>query len=170
VKNEGNLIPLAKNRKACFVEMVESHRGQEGDQFTEQVRQAAPGSTLFSIAPEDAKTTSDAILQSPCDVFVVGAWVSVAGYRGTATLGGDFPDLLNSIIATNKPVILISLGNPYIVRSFAGVKAYMTTYSTVQTSETAAVKALFGLIPINGRLPVTIPGIAAYHWGLRVGQ
>ena len=76
------------------------------------------------------------------------------------------PELLNSLIATNKPVVLISLGNPYIVRSFAGVKAYLATYSTVQPSETAAVKALFGLIPIGGKLPVTIPGIAPYHAGI----
>ena len=169
VKNEGNLVPLSKNRKACFVEMVESHKGQEGDQFTDQLRQIAPGSALFSIAPDEVKASSDSILQSPCDLYVVAGWVSVAGYRGTATLGGDFPDLLNAIIATNKPVVLISLGNPYIVRNFTGVKAYMTTYSTVPTSETAAVKALFGLIPITGKLPVTIPGFAPYHEGLRVG-
>jgi len=30
----------------------------------------------------------------------------------------------------------------------------------VQTSERAAVKALFGEIPIHGKLPVTLPGIA----------
>jgi hypothetical protein len=46
------------------------------------------------------------------------------------------------------------------------VKAYLTTFSTVPPSEVAAVKALFGLEPITGKLPVTIPGIAPYHTGL----
>jgi hypothetical protein len=41
--------------------------------------------------------------------------------------------------------------------SFPKVGAYLTTYSTVPPSEVAAVRALFGEIPIRGRLPVTIP-------------
>ena len=166
VRNEGHLIPLAKGVKACVVAMVESHNGQEGDQFAEQLRQITPGTPFFSIAPDQVKDTSAAILSAPCDAYVVAAWVSVAGYRGNVALGGDFPDLLNSIVATDKPVALVSLGNPYIVRSFPNVKAYMTTYSTVPPSEVAAVKALFGLQPISGKLPVTIPGIAQYHTGL----
>jgi beta-N-acetylhexosaminidase len=168
VKNEGNLVPLAKTAKACVVAMVESHNGQEGDQFSDQLRQVAPGTPFFSIAPNEAKTSSDSILGAPCEIYVVAAWVSVAGYKGDVALNGDFPDLMNSIIATGKPVVLISLGNPYLVRRFFGVKAYIATYSTVPPSETAAVKALYGLIPITGRLPVTIPAIAAWHTGIQV--
>ncbi len=166
VKNDGNLIPLAKGVKACVVAMVESHNYQEGDQFADQLHQLSPGTPLFSIAPDQVKDTSAAILSTPCDVYVVAAWVSFAAYRGNVALGGDFPELLNSILATNKPVALISLGNPYIVRSFPNVNAYMTTYSTVPPSEVAAVKALFGLEPITGKLPVSIPGVAPYHTGL----
>jgi len=170
VRNEGNLIPLSRNAKTCFVAMVESHNGHEGEQFAEQLHQIAPGAPLFSIAPDEARTSSDAILAAPCDAYVVAAWVSVAGYRGDVALGGDFPELLNRILGTAKPVALVSLGNPYVVRSFAGVRAYMTTFSTVPPSETAAVKALFGLIPITGKLPVTIPGIAPYQAGLHLPQ
>jgi beta-N-acetylhexosaminidase len=169
VRNEGNLIPLAKGAKACMVAMVESHKGQEGDQFADQLHQIAPEAPFFSIAPDQVKDNSATILAAPCDTYVVAAWVSVAGYRGNVALGGDFPDLMNALLATNKPVALISLGNPYIVRGFPNVKAYMTTYSTVPPSEAAAVKALFGLEPITGKLPVTIPGLAPYHAGLTIG-
>jgi len=166
VRNEGNLIPLAKAAKACIVAMVESHNGQESDQFADQLRQIAPGTPFFSIAPDQARDNSAKILSTPCDTYVVAAWVSVAGYRGNVVLGGDFPDLLNAIIATHKPIALISLGNPYIVRSFPNVKAYMATFSTVAPAEVAAVKALFGLQPITGKLPVSIPEIAPYHAGI----
>jgi beta-N-acetylhexosaminidase len=166
VKNEGNLIPLAKGVKACFVAMVESHNYQEGDAFADQLHQVAPGTPLFSIAPDQVKDTSALILSSPCDVYVVAAWVSVAGYRGNVALGGDFPDLMNSILATGKPIAFVALGNPYIARGFPSVKACMLTYSTVPPSESAAVKALFGVEPISGKLPVTIPGIAPYGAGI----
>ena len=72
------------------------------------------------------------------------------------------------MIATKKPVALVALGNPYLLRNFPDVAAYMTTYSTVAPSEISVVKALFGEIPINGKLPVTIPGFATYGDGLSV--
>jgi beta-N-acetylhexosaminidase len=55
-----------------------------------------------------------------------------------------------------------------MIRSFAGASAYLTTYSSVAPSEVAAVKALFGEIPIQGHLPVTIPGIAKYGDGIQI--
>ncbi len=166
VKNEGHIVPLARTAKACIVAMVESHNGQEGDRFADQLRQVAPSLPFFSIAPDQVESATPAILSAQCDVYVAAAWVSVASYRGNVALGGDFPALLNRLIATDKPVILISLGNPYIVRGFPNVKAYLATYSTVPPSEEAAVKALFGLEPITGKLPVTIPGIAPCGAGL----
>ena len=45
---------------------------------------------------------------------------------------------------------LVSLGSPYLVRSFPKVSAYLTTYSPVVTAEISAVKALFGEIEIGG--------------------
>jgi beta-N-acetylhexosaminidase len=65
-------------------------------------------------------------------------------------------------------VVLVALGNPYLLRSFPGVGAYLTTYSTVPPAETAAVEALFGEISIQGRLPVTIPGLAKYGDGIQL--
>jgi beta-N-acetylhexosaminidase len=64
--------------------------------------------------------------------------------------------------------MLAALGNPYLVRSFPKVAAYLTTYSPTPTSETALAKALFGEIAITGQLPVTIPGIAKYGDGIQV--
>ena len=61
---------------------------------------------------------------------------------------------------------LIALGNPYLLRNFPTVTAYMATFSTVPPSEIAAVKALFGEIAIRGHLPVTIPGLANYGDGI----
>jgi beta-N-acetylhexosaminidase len=81
-------------------------------------------------------------------------------------LGGGFAPFVQNLVATKKPVALIAMGNPYLLRSFPDVAAYMTTYSTVSPSEVAAVKALFGEIAIGGKLPVSIPGFAAYGDGI----
>ncbi len=104
----------------------------------------------------------DALLQpgSSAAQYVIAAFASVAANRGNAALGGALPTLVQNLIATKKPVIFMALGNPYFLRNFPEVAAYVATYSTVPPSEIAAVKALFGEITVQGRLPVSIPGFA----------
>jgi beta-N-acetylhexosaminidase len=77
-----------------------------------------------------------------------------------------FAKMLDTLIAAGKPVTLVALGNPYLLGSFPKVAAYLATYSTVPPAEVAAVKALFGEIPIRGHLPITIPDIAKYGDGI----
>jgi beta-N-acetylhexosaminidase len=105
---------------------------------------------------------------SGCSQIVAAAFVTVSAYRGNVAMAGAFPDFLNGLIAGKTPVTLVALGNPYLVRSFPNVSAYLATYSPTPTSEAALAKALFGEIDLTGRLPVTIPGIAKYGDGIQL--
>jgi beta-N-acetylhexosaminidase len=58
------------------------------------------------------------------------------------------------------------MGNPYLVSDFPKIENYMCTFSNATVSEVAAIKALFGEIPIRGHLPVTIPNVAQRGAGL----
>jgi beta-N-acetylhexosaminidase len=103
-----------------------------------------------------------------CDTTAVLAFASVASYRGNLALPGPFPGLVDKLAVSGKPIILVSLGNPYLVRNFPQVTAYIAAFSPVPTSEIAAVKALYGEIEINGHHPVTIPGVADFGFGIHV--
>jgi beta-N-acetylhexosaminidase len=168
VKNENDMLPL--RGPACFVVLQESRGSQAGRAFAAEVRRRAPGAALFTVDPQafDAELASIGGKAATCDAVVVAAFVSVAAYRGSVALAGGYPKLMEALIASGRPVALVALGNPYLVRSFPGVTAYLTTYSTVPPSEIAAVKALFGEMPVQGRLPVTIPGVATYGHGIRL--
>jgi beta-N-acetylhexosaminidase len=63
---------------------------------------------------------------------------------------------------------LISLGNPYLLRDYPDAGSYGATFSTSSTSEIAAAKAILGEIPITGKMPVSIPGLAKIGDGLDV--
>ena len=62
-------------------------------------------------------------------------------------------------LAGDKTVV-IALGSPYLAQNFGAVQNYLCTYSNAPTSELSAVKALFGELSPQGKLPVTLPGIA----------
>ena len=61
---------------------------------------------------------------------------------------------------------MVAMGNPYLASDFPKIENYMCTFSNASVSEVAAIKALFGEIPIRGHLPVSIPNVAPRGVGL----
>jgi len=172
VKNEGPLVPLKSGGPAAFLLLPEARCDDQGKAFAAEVKRRSPGAPIVTLDPaaSDADFAGALETAKQADVVVVAAFVSVSAYRGSVALAGGYPKLLDALIGSAKPVILIALGNPYLVRTFPGVRAYLTTYSTAPPSEIAAVKALYGEIPITGRLPVSIPGVAQYGDGIQLGR
>jgi beta-N-acetylhexosaminidase len=170
VRNTGNLVPLAAPERSCFVVMPESRYSNSGQVFTSEVHKRAARAAVATIDPSMSRPDVETAINglSSCDSYAVAAFASVAAYRGTVGLTGELPHAIEMLAATGKPVALIALGNPYLLRSFPNVAAYLATFSTVPPSETAAVKALWGEIAISGHLPVTIPGEAKYGEGIQV--
>jgi beta-N-acetylhexosaminidase len=70
-------------------------------------------------------------------------------------------NLLRQVLrSAAEKTIVVALGSPYIAAQLPEVQTYMCTFSNGHDSEESAVKAMFGEIPMTGRLPVTIPNIA----------
>jgi len=170
VSNDGSLLPLRAPAKTCFFTLAESHRSNEGFEFAQEVRRREKNATVIQLDASLPAAALDLAVQktAPCETVVVAAFASVAAYRGDVALGGDFPRMLDALFATGKPVALIALGNPYLVRSFPKAAAFLLTFSTVPPSETAAVQAIFGELPIRGHTPVTIPGVAKPGEGIQL--
>jgi len=170
VRNQGDLVPLAAPERACYVVMQENRYSSEGQAFTQEVRRRAKGANVVSLDPSlPAAAVDDAVGKlAACESYVAAAFSSAAAYRGNLALGGELPRVLETLAASGKPVVLVSLGSPYLMRSFPAVGAYLATYSTVPPSEVAAVRALFGEIAIRGRLPVSIPGLAQVGDGIQL--
>ena len=170
VKNDGNLIPLHAPAKTCFLTLAERRYSNEGLEFAQEVHRREKNATVIDLDASLAGASLDAAVEktAACESVVVAAFASVAAYRGDAALGGEFPHMLDGLFATGKPVVLIALGNPYLVRSFPRAAALLLTFSTVPPSETAAVKALFGESAISGHTPVSIPGVARLGDGIQL--
>lgn len=168
VRNENGLLPLKPAGDTAFFILTEGTSSVEGQEFALEVRRRAvmANVTLLDSKMSDADLEAAVGRAGTADRYVVAAFASVAAYRGSVALGGGFPQLIGDLIATKKPVALIAMGNPYLLRNFPDVEAYMTTYSTVPPAEISAVKALFGEIAIVGKLPVSIPGLAKYGDGI----
>jgi beta-N-acetylhexosaminidase len=116
----------------------------------------------------DAELNGVAQAMSGCQSIYAAAFVTVAAYRGSVALEGGLNNFLQSLIKGPAPVALISLGNPYLLRYFPDVSGYAATFSPAAASEIAAARAIFGEISIQGRMPVSIPGLAKVGDGIQV--
>ena len=146
VKNDGDLLPLKQPGAACYLVLAENRFGMQGRRFLDELRRRQPKASATLLDPALPETEFDAAAArlSQCETAVVAAFAG-------------FPKLVESLIATGKPVALVAFGSPYVLRQFPRATAYLAAFSTTPTSEAAAIKALFGEIPIRGKLPVTIP-------------
>ncbi len=67
------------------------------------------------------------------------------------------------------PMVFVSLGSPYYLTMLPNVDAYLCAYGDLPSSQRALAKVLHGERGTVGRLPVTIPGLAAYGDGVVLG-
>jgi beta-N-acetylhexosaminidase len=120
-------------------------------------RFAAGMSNEILKAVEEAKTVVVAVYAVP-NAGKTGNGVALADATGT---------LMQQVLdRAAKKTTVVAMGNPYLAGDFPKVENYMCTFSNATVSEIAAVKALFGEIPIRGHLPVTIPNVAARGAGI----
>ena len=170
VKDDKHLFPVPGASGSCLVVMAESAFSQRGESLANEFRRGARDLQTYVVNPSVPDPVLSAIAQDTahCKQIYVAAFVTVSANRGSVALQGGLSAFLNSMLSGPASVALIALGNPYLLRDFPGVGSYAATFSTSTSSEIAAARAILGEIPISGKLPVSIPGLAKIGDGLDV--
>jgi beta-N-acetylhexosaminidase len=125
--------------------------------------------SVFKLWPASGPSSYDsatvAILRSPVALFVT-ADRPVAS-RGTI---GEIPQPMKTLIASTaqaQPTILVSMGSPYLIEDLPEVGSYLIGWRSNSVTEQAVARALAGVAPITGRLPISIPPSYPRGWGVQ---
>jgi beta-glucosidase-like glycosyl hydrolase len=104
------------------------------------------------------------------DAIVAAVFVRTASFSGRMDLNSPLVSLLQQVArataSSGKPFVAVLFGNPYTATFFTELPAMLVTYDFYDRAELAAVRALAGEVPIGGRLPIVLPGVAALGHGL----
>ncbi len=146
-------------------------RTDSGRAFGREFRSRIPDARVIYVDPRIAAGMSDEVLKAVDEAQTVVAAVYVipiAGKMGNSVGMGDATGTLLQQLLDHaaERTAVIAMGNPYLASDFPKIENYMCTFSNASVSEVAAIKALFGEIPIRGHLPVTIPNVAQHGAGL----
>jgi len=187
VRDNGKVLPLKSRGTAKaglpYMTREETHnqtvavlfsddvRTESGRAFGREFRVRIPDARVIYVDPRIAASMSEEVLNAVGEAQTVVAAVYViptAGKIGNSVAMADATGtLLQQVLdhAAEKTAV-VAMGNPYLASDFPKIENYMCTFSNATVSEAAAVKALFGEIPLRGHLPVTIPNVAQRGAGL----
>jgi len=186
VADPGRLVPVTAIRvgtampPACHVVAVifsDRPRGSDGGRaFASELRKRALDATVFFVDPSNSSYVFDNVMAAVRDACcVIAVAESVPNPRrttegragGSVGLNTGPMQLLTEMVKTaGAKTIVVAFGNPYTGGSIPGIQTYMCTYSNTAVSASSLARALFGEIPIHGRLPVSIPNLAPRGTGL----
>lgn len=154
VKNNANLLPLAKNSGKNV--LVTGASSTTANTMGSDIAARGLHSDVFvsGYDPPDA-TIATAVAKAQQDDLVIvntfNAWAP--------NIHGQFTQqkLVNALLATGKPVILVTIGTPYDIAYFQGASAFLTSYYGFDSVSVHPLdKVLFGEMQPGGKLPVTI--------------
>ena len=91
------------------------------------------------------------------EVTIVSSYVGQNWDAVSAAAPTAFMAFINHLVSRGHKLIVVSFGNPYLLQQIPAVPAYVVAWGGFQASQVAAARALFGQIPITGKLPISIP-------------
>lgn len=146
-------------------------RTESGRAFARELRARVSDANVIYVDPRIVAGMSDEVLKTIDQAKRVIAAVYVIPTPGKIGNSVGMADATGALLqqvfdhAAHRTVV-IAMGNPYLAADFPKIENYMCTFSNATVSEIAAVKALFGEIPIHGHLPVSIPNVAVRGSGI----
>jgi beta-N-acetylhexosaminidase len=173
VRNEGPVLPLhAEDRVRILHLVLSSDARNDAIQGIpeEELEDRRVAARTLSLGPEVSDETARAIVAQAAEFthVVASCFVRVTGSKGTADMSDSHARLLQALRAAGRPLVVVSFGSPYLLRQFPDAPVYVCAYGSAESSQRAAVGALFGEYAVGGKLPVTLPGMYPYGHGLEI--
>jgi beta-N-acetylhexosaminidase len=171
VRNEGGILPLHAEGPLKLLHLVMSSDAKnpaiQGIPEAELLERRIPTESVF-LGPEVSEETTAALVARANEFthVIASCFVRVTGAKGTADMAASHARLLRALAASGRPLVVVSFGSPYLLRQFPGAAVYVAAYGSAESSQRAAISALFGEYAVTGKLPVTLPGLYPYGHGL----
>ena len=123
---------------------------------------ASPQPRLVSALVENAQRAA-----LGADLVVVSSYFGASSSTSRLAAPEGMADLLTGLQQGGARVVLATFSNPYIASELPATSSYLIAWGGSPVTQRAAARALLGLAPISGQLPITIPSVAPYGAGLR---
>ena len=172
LKNENRLLPLSKSLRRIAVVGPNANVARYGDYADEDagakismlagIKALVPDATILFDEGKDISLALAAVRDAEVVIVGLGEWTEISGEshdRSSLDLPGNQQALLEAIVATGKPTVLVlQNGRPLAIPwAAAHVPAILEAWFPAEFGGTAIAETLFGVNNPAGRLPVSFP-------------
>ncbi len=168
IKNDNNVLPLDTAVSEYSVISINNTQDTYGEEYFLQLIKDSSKikiNSIYKIKPgSKINDVSDEIKSS--DIVIIPVFSKVRIKTGIIGMPDEQINLIKRLNNNGIKVIVISFGNPYLLRAFEDIDGYICAYGDAETSVTAVHKGLLRKINFNGKLPVTINENYKYGYGL----
>lgn len=173
LKNDKQILPFDSrwSGKSCMmISLDNSNSILNANYMEDKMIKSHPFAKLDTLTIEgdidDVSSIVNAAMEY--DVVVIPIFARVRIFSGTVGLPDSQLKLINDLVSKGKDVVVLSMGNPYLIQGFQGVTAYVCAYGESHPAINATIKALTGEIDFNGKLPIEINEDYKIGTGLKV--
>lgn len=168
LRDRGSLLPARGTGRTVVVQYMPETELRAGRVFAAEMREGLKGAQPFKVSPATGPAMLDSIARMArgAERVIVATYVRRIEGEGRFAIPEQIATWIDSLAASEK-VVVVSLGNPYLIRQFPRVGTYLVTYGVNDVLERAAARAVMGRAAITGVSPITLPGFFARGDGLR---
>ena len=162
VRNDNEIVPLssAEPPDVLLVDYLFARdRASDPDVLAKELQKRARRVRRVRVMPGGPGTVDtmvERIVPEPGEVVVVASYAQKRSLLGPGERARALTEALDELARCGTRVIFVSLGTPYALSELSGAAALIATYDFAPASQRALARALFGEVPINGRLPVRL--------------
>ncbi len=160
-RDGAHVLPLdpRRVRSVAVVALAARTDLNAGKSLTEELERIYGSAREWRLYPGAPQAEVDAALDGAAraDAVVVGTFFGPVAGQGYLQ-GPGLQETTRRIQAAGKPVVVVSFGDPYAPGALPGAATYLLAWQPRGApAQRAAARALAGLAPVTGRLPVDVP-------------
>jgi beta-N-acetylhexosaminidase len=168
LRDRDGLVPMARGPRTLLVTYAPDNDVAAGLAFGATLARELGVTRSVRVTPRTGRAELDSLRADAArmDRVVVFTYTRTLEGAGRFAIAPPVAAFIEQLGSSGRPLVVVAGGNPYVLRQFPSVPAYLVTYGRGDALEEAAARALAGRAPIGGRAPVSLPGFFTAGDGL----
>jgi beta-glucosidase-like glycosyl hydrolase/CubicO group peptidase (beta-lactamase class C family) len=173
LRNTDDLLPIRADRHSSItvISLADDESGRTGSYFARKMRDYHPDVSFHVFDKRSSNDEIERMIRSArnSSMLILGSFIYVESNK-PIQLNSKQRRIINRLMRLDKPTGVIAFGNPYVLQDIPGADLHMLAWSSSSIQVRSAVQALFGASSVQGRLPISIPGLYSFGAGMDLPQ
>jgi beta-N-acetylhexosaminidase len=168
-KDSLRLVPLRRSPAPRVLSITIANRPDlaAGTIFNSEIARGTASLRTEYVDPLNPDLSLDRLvsLADSSDVTIVSSYLAQGSTVVSTAAPANILALFQRLALNGRPLVVVSFGNPYLLREIPEVPTYMLAWGPFAVSQRAAARAVLGDEEITGRMPISIPPSVTFGAG-----